>query len=174
MKKIFTLLMAFTLCISCSSDDDSGNESESQNPVGSWILNSVTSATSFDLNGDGQGSNDLLIETGCLQNETLVFADDNTAIAFSTSFLDIFVEIDTSTNEATQVIDCIEEIFNTELTWTLDGNVVSINDGEETINAAINGDNLSFMLPGGLFLEVLEGDAVVELNENVTFSYRRL
>ena len=175
MEKILALILTTTLFISCSSDDDNSDTgNETPNVIGSWILNSVTSENSYDLNGDGQGSNDFILETGCLQNETLVFAEDNTAAAFSTEFLDIFVDIDTGTGELTQIVDCVAESFMTSLTWSIDGNVVTITDAGQNFTAAITGDVLRFVLPGGLPLEVLQGDATVQLNETVTFAYRRL
>jgi len=174
MKKIFALLAAFILCISCSSDDDSDQDGGDINLIGTWLLTSFTTETAFDLDNDGDSSNDLLIETGCLQNETLVFAIDNTATAFSTTFLDIFVNIaigDDGSEEFVQIVNCEEDNFVTQLTWSINGNTVTISDGEETFNAIIDGDELSFVLPEGSDLEVIEGDAIVDLIEDVTLTY---
>lgn len=171
MKNLFKIFALALIISSCSSDDDA---SSSNNSVeGTYRLTSFTTETSFDLDGDGDSSTNLLEETGCLQNETLVFLANNTGSAISTTFLDIFVDIDDEGN-ISQVIDCIPEDFTTNFTWTQNGSVVSFLDEDGfSIDATLSGDELVFVLGDGFELEVLEGVDTAALIETVTFVYTR-
>ncbi len=171
MKNLFKFLLIVLVVSACSSDDDASSSSNSVE--GTFRLSSLTTETSFDLDGDGDSSTNLLEETGCLQNETLVFLAGNTGSAISTTFLDVFVDVDGEGN-ISQVVDCVPEDFTTNFTWTQNGSVVSFLDEDGfSVDATLSGDELVFVLGDGFELEVIDGVDTAELLETVTFVYTR-
>lgn len=177
MKNFFKLLTVSLLAISvsCSSDDDS---SSNDSVEGTFRLVAFEVETSIDLDGDGDSSTNLIEETGCYQNETVTFNNDNTGVAITRSFLDIHVDISVETGgEETffQVIDCVEEEESSNFLWSQNGSIVTITVDGESTNFTFNGDELSFTLPSGFFAEVIEGNAdTVQITEDVTFRYERI
>ncbi len=177
MKNFFKLAMVSLLAISvsCSSDDDS---SSNDSVEGTFRLVAFEVETSFDLDGDGDSSTNLIEETGCYQNETITFNNDNTGTAITRSFLDVFVVISTdSDGEDTyfQIIDCIEEEESSSFTWTQNGSTVTTFVDGATRGFTFTGDEISFTLPSGFLGEVLEGDIdTAILIEDVTFRYERI
>lgn len=88
MKRIgyFLLLLSF-ICSSCSSDDGPAQEISI---VGTWTATSFLTSQSFDLDGDGQESNDIITELACYMS-VLTFRADGT---FSSATSDIILEAD--------------------------------------------------------------------------------
>lgn len=177
MKNFFKLLTVSLLAISvsCSSDDDS---SSNDSVEGTFRLVAFEVETSIDLDGDGDSSTNLIEETGCYENETVTFNNDNTGVAITRSFLDVFVVISTDSDggsTSSQVIDCVEEEDSTNFVWAQNGSIVTITVDGESTNFSFDGDELSFTLPSGFFAEVLEGNVdTVQITEDVTFRYERI
>lgn len=88
MKRTILFLITLTLFIFSCSSDDGGTEEVSI--VGTWTATSFVTSRSFDLNGDGQESNDLIEELDCYMS-VLTFRADGT---FSSSTSDIILEED--------------------------------------------------------------------------------
>ena len=174
MKKIAILCCITLAFLSCSSDDDStnGGDDNGNLELGIYRLTSFETVSSFDFDGDGDSSNDLLIETGCLQNERLVFTDGNLVASISSSSLDIFVEIDTDSGELTQIVDCVEEEDSVVLAFEVNGNDISIIDGTTVLIAGvISGDQLIFEVPEGFIFETIESGVTVTLTETAVLTY---
>ena len=77
MKKIlFTALVAFAIA-SCSDDDNNSNSSNTT-LAGKWKLSSIIVPVAVDLDGDGKKGNDLVKESGCLDESDITFPTDTT------------------------------------------------------------------------------------------------
>lgn len=88
MKRIIPFFLLLLLIFaSCSSDDGAAEE---VSIVGAWTATSFITSGSFDLNGDGQESNDIIKELDCYRS-VLTFRADAT---FSSSTSDIILEED--------------------------------------------------------------------------------
>lgn len=153
----------------CMIDTDGGGGDDPMDSlVGeTYILTAFEVETAIDLNGDGMASNELISEAGCYENETIFFDSETMLTATSTSFLELFVEIDGDT--VTQMIDCIEEEEITNSSYVVDGNIITI-DG---IEGVISGIQIIFTVPDGFFGEVISDDGMgtVEILEDITFTY---
>lgn len=171
--KILALLLVSVITFSCSSDDDGNTNST---PEGTWKMTAFLAETAFDLNGDGSASNDIIIETGCYQNETFVLNADNTGINISTSFADIYLELVVgTTDEYEYIIDCLEYNDTFSFNWSLDGSTISLNEEGESSYAVgtLSGNTITFVIPDGYYNEVEENGTIVEVNEDLTIIYTK-
>lgn len=81
MKKIAFIAMAAGFSfVSCNNDDDNVTVGGTAELNGTWKLTTFTMDQGIDFNNDGSLSEDLIAETGCYNNSTLVFTGANTAI----------------------------------------------------------------------------------------------
>lgn len=175
--KFFTItLLAVT--VSCSSDDDASSGGADASVVGTFRMVSFESESSFDLDGDGDSSRDLLEETGCYQNETITFANNNTGVALSTSYADIYVDVEVVNGEetTTQIVQCIEEDDTSNFTWAQANNTITITvDGEAIVATFTNDNQIVFVIPSGFIGELEDGaEGSVFLTEDVTVTYERI
>lgn len=159
-----------------SAVDDLGNcvLDQPTDLVGTWLLTAWNGEEAIDLNNDGTESINFLIEMDCYNNETIVFNVDNTGTVMSTSYalIDIFLEVG-STNSYDFSIDCIEEIENTDITWSQSGNIVSITDDtNETTEWTLSGNTLSITFPEG-FSVTDPNDTTVTVIQDLTFVYTK-
>lgn len=180
MKNFFKFLTITLLAVtvSCSSDDDSSSDDANGTIVGEFRMVSFESESSFDLDGDGNSSRDLLEETGCYQNETIIFSDNNTGVATSRSYAEISVDIEIVNGEDTtvQMVECIEEEDISNFVWAQVNNTITITvDGEAIVATSTTNNQLVFVIPAGFIGEV-EDDAEgsVFLTEDVTVTYERI
>ena len=171
MKKIvFTLLIA-SMLFSCKKDDDGNTEISLD---GTWRLTAFTTENAYDLNEDGTSSNDVIAETGCYQNETLVFNSDNTGTATTRSFADISLELVTgSTTEYEYSVECIQETDDTAITWTQTGNTVVVSGLGVAYTGTVAGSTLTITIPSGFIVEVVEGSGTGFTTEDITFEYTK-
>lgn len=141
--------------------------------VGTWKLTDWNGEEPIDLNNDGTESVNFLDEIDCYNNETLVFNNDNTGVAMSTSYadFDIFLEVG-STDTFDFSYDCVDEIENTDITWMQSGNIVSITDPFSTSDWTLNGNTLSITIPEG-FTVINADDANVSVIQDLTFIYTK-
>ncbi len=171
--KFFTItLLAIT--VSCSSDDDSSSENNSVSGS-TFLLTAFETESSLDIDGDGDSSTNLLVETGCLQNNRLVFSTNGTVTAINDSFLDIFVDEDAN-GDIVQIVECTPTNDTETLPFSENGNSVSIDDEDEAITGTLSGDQLVFILNNGFVGEFLNedgSDGTFELEETITITYSR-
>lgn len=152
---------------------DCSSGGEPTEVVGTWLLTAWNGTEPIDLNNDGTESTNFLDEMDCYNNETIVFNQDNTGTAMSTSYADIeiFIEAGT-TNSYDFTVTCIDEIENTDMTWTQSGNAVSITDVSGTTDWTLNGNTLSITIPEG-FTVISTEDATVSVIQDLTFVYTK-
>ena len=150
----------------CTQDQPTGIE-------GIWLLTAWNGTEPIDLNNDGTESTNFLEELDCYNNETIVFNADNTGQIFSTSYaeIDIVLEVG-STNSYDFTVDCIEAAETTDMTWSQNGNVVSITDVSGTSDWTLNGNMLSITIPEG-FVVISSEDATVTVIQDLTFIYTK-
>src|SRR5690606_8985173 len=90
-------------------------------------MTAFNTENAYDLNGDGTISSDVMGQTNCYQNETIVFNSNNTGAEMSTSRLDINLELVAgSANEYEYNVECVSENSTKAFTWTNNGNTVII------------------------------------------------
>lgn len=167
MKKVFSLVLFVVLFASCSSDDDNGVAIE-----GTWKMTAFKSQNAYDLNGDGVISNDIMGQTNCYQNETLVFNSNGTGASFSTSFAEIELVLVTGTTDQYEYsVDCVIENFTSAFTWTQDGDNISITEFGQTDTGVQNGNKLTFVINDGFSIDITQGSGVVTIDEDLTLEF---
>ncbi|WP_460218728.1 hypothetical protein [Psychroserpens sp. MEBiC05023] len=151
---------------------DCDNNQQASGIEGTWLLTAWIGEEPIDLNNDGTENINFLEEMDCYNNETIVFSSNGTGLVMSTSYADISVELVIgTTDEYSFTIDCIDEIENTDITWTQTDNTVSITDDFGTTDWTLLGNQLSFTVPEG-FTSVSE-DATVTIIQDLTFVYTK-
>ena len=171
--KIIALLLVSVLTFSCSSDDD---DNETNSLIGTWIMTGFLSENVYDLNEDGTASNNVIVETGCYQNELIIISAAGEATIVSNSYLDIALELVAgTTDEYNYVFNCV--ISSTDyltLGWDQDGTTISFYDGSDLVaEANFSGITLTFVLPDAYDVEVVENGIIVNITEDLTYVYTK-
>lgn len=172
MKKILFILMVAFAFTSCDSDDDSNDSNVSAE--GMYELTFFGGTTPVDFNQDGTASANQIVETGCYQDDTITLTAGGTGSIFNSTFAFIDVVIDTEDeNNSTFEVTCIEDNTSTSLTWTQNEDQVSVTTDGVTFTGTLSGDELSFVLPKGNEVEVIDGDVIVTLIEDLTLTFTK-
>ncbi|TXE20018.1 hypothetical protein ES692_01800 [Psychroserpens burtonensis] len=176
MKKLFLSLFVLTglvLTTACSSDDDGGNGNTNADVAGTWKLTSLLTQSSLDINNDGNSSNDLLVESDCYLDDSLVFGASGIGSIISNSFLEVEAELVVgTTDEFTYSINCFIEEDIYAMTYTVSGNTVTIVDEDMfTVVGTVSGNTFNFVIPEGY--EIVDEDFEVVLEEDLTFTYTK-
>lgn len=170
----FAFLSLFLVVSSCVTNDD---EDVTTDLAGTWRMTSFSSENPYDLNGDGTANTDIIVETGCYQNETLDFNANGTGVATNRSFLDIETIITVgTTNEVEYILNCIDELFVQDFTWTQNGSSIAIGIDGLTIVTTLSGNTITLIIPSGLTFETIDSggnNALIEITENVTVVYTK-
>ncbi|OUR99003.1 hypothetical protein A9Q86_13105 [Flavobacteriales bacterium 33_180_T64] len=164
-----TLQTALDALGDCTNEQQQATDIE-----GTWLLTAWLGETAIDLNNDGTESFNFLDEMDCYANETLVFNADGTSVGMSTSYADIDVSIEVgTTNSYDYNVSCIDEIENTNGTWSQSGNTITITDDvtAESSDWTLNGNELSIVVPSGFF--AISEDATITVTEDLTFIYTK-
>ncbi|MEX0996740.1 MAG: hypothetical protein WDZ45_06810 [Flavobacteriaceae bacterium] len=170
MKKVFSLVLLAVLFASCSSDDDDNGVAIE----GTWKMTAFKSQNAYDLNGDGVISNDIMGETNCYQNETLIFNSNGTGANMSTSYAVISLEIVAGTaDEYEYSVDCVNENSTTAFTWSQNGDTVTVTESGVTASAAQDGNKLTLVVPNGFEIPVEQGGGTATVTENLTIEYTK-
>lgn len=170
MKKLLTLILVAAIFVSCSSDDDDGGVAIE----GTWKMTAFKTQNAYDLNGDGIISNDIMGQTNCYQNETLVFNANATGADVSTSRLDIELELVAgTTDEYEYTVECISENNTTAFNWTQNGTAVLVNQGVVTLSGIQNENEITFSLPNGYPIPVEQGGGTTIITEDLTIVYQK-
>jgi hypothetical protein len=128
MKFKFLMLCLTTLFIfSCSSDDEGGSESASI--VGTWNITSFQTSQSYDLNEDGESSNDLVKELDCFTS-MVTFTEAGT-FSSTTSNIEFMAQ-----GENDFTIDC-DGTTTFSGTYEVDGNTLTTTDEDGTESGAV-------------------------------------
>lgn len=158
-----------TDCMVDPGDGGNGGGDGDDSLVGqTYLLTAFEVETALDLDGDGVANTELIAESSCYMNETLFFNDATNATAISTSFLEIFVEVDDN-DDFIQTIQCVEEEVTTPSTYTVNGTSITI----AGVEGVISGDQIILTVPDNFFAEFISDDGTdtVTLLEDVTFTY---
>lgn len=135
-KKILILLTAPLFLFSCGGEDLDDMSLENFNSVnlqsdisvsqlvGYWKLSAMTADTLVDLDGDGTGNTNLLLETNCFDPMAVTFREDMT-------FTSVNARMDFRAGESNDKFACMGQ-NEVSGTWSIEGNTL-------TLNAYING-----------------------------------
>lgn len=153
---------------------DCTNEQTEEGIVGTWLLTAWVGETPIDLNNDGVESENFLDEMNCYNNDTIVFAVDETTLTTSNSYaeFEFIIEVGT-TNSFEYTVTCIEETEISNGNWTQNGNVITItNDLGDDSEWTLNGNQLSVFVPEGFFA-FNSDDIEVTTIQDLTFIYTK-
>lgn len=145
---------------------------------GTWLLTAWNGEEPIDLNGDGTENINFLDEMDCYDNETMEFNTDGTGMSHSTSYADIFMELEVGTTDSYYFqVDCIDEVDDTNFTWTQSGNTITISvddglGGTEQMQWTLDGNELSITIPEGFYVSASD-DATVTTIQDLTFVYTK-
>jgi hypothetical protein len=131
MKKVFLFATMAAVLASCSDDDNTTTTTAGL--TGTWKVTALTSGIPVDINGDGNATTNLIAETGCYGNSTLVFGANNSAILTAQEFT-----LDLDTEE----FSC-ETLAPVTGTYVQDGNEVEVTVGGETFVFVKSGNTLT-------------------------------
>ncbi|OUR91054.1 hypothetical protein A9Q87_11295 [Flavobacteriales bacterium 34_180_T64] len=162
-----------TLLLEMDSLGDCTNDvGQDEEIPGTWKLTAWIGEEPIDLNNDGTESINFLDEMDCYENETIVFSADGTAVAMSTSYASFNFDIEVgTTDEYDYTIDCIMENENTDLTWTQNGNIISVTDAGVTTDGTLDGNQLSIFIPDGFV--AFNADFTATTTQDLTFVYTK-
>lgn len=152
--------------------DCSNDVGDDEDILGTWKLTAWIGEEPIDLNNDGTESINFLDEMDCYTNETIVFSADNTAVTMSTSYATFIYDIEVgTTDEYDYTIECTLENENTDVTWTQNGNIISVTDNGVTTDGTLNGDQLSIFAPEGFVAFI--SDFTATTTQDLTFVYTK-
>jgi hypothetical protein len=144
MKTRITLLfLSATLLLSCSSDNDGENEGGEESLIGTW---SFTELNVDDADGEIKLANEVikvLISQGC-DILTFEFKSDQTMEAEYRDFTQTGTDVNSGGTGL--LIECPENAEITSSTWSLEGDQLTIVDGDgmnDTVTIQLNGDTLT-------------------------------
>ena len=173
MKKFMSMLAIALVFASCSSDDDNADDTN-VSAEGVYDLTFFGGETGVDINGDGSASANLLIETGCYADDTMILAAGGVGAFFNSSSADIEIIIETGTTDSVSyMVSCDEENETITNSWTQDGDQVAVTSDGETFTATLSANTISFVIPNGSFIEVVEGEGTATLIEDLTLTYTK-
>lgn len=149
--------------------DPIGGGDENAEIEGTWKLTSLEFDEPFDINGDGEANKDLLIETGCYQNELMVFNEDFTGSVISNDYAVIEVNVEVGGNdEVTYAFECEEDHEESSIIWNQEEDIVQITWEGEMFEATLSGDKLIFTIEEGFYISGAD-----EETQNITFTYTK-
>ncbi len=151
--------------------DCTNNSQDDASVVGEWLLIEWNLEEPVDFNEDGVADPNLVVELDCYQNERIVFNADNTGVIMSTSYADIGFEIEVGTTDSyIYSTACILEDENTGITWTQNGNVVTVTDEFDIeYDYIINGNQMTVVVPDGY--QIFNEDFTSEIIQDLTFVF---
>ncbi|MBV7268633.1 hypothetical protein [Winogradskyella luteola] len=178
MKKIFLnlfVLLGLLLVTSCSDDDDDNSVSLE----GTWVLTTLSTDGSFDLNNDGSASANLLNEINCPTNESIIFTDVTATYVSTFSLEEIELVVDgEGETEDMYIVDCDSGLESNQATYVRNGNTITVTftyveDGEtfEEINILnIDGNTITFTEVNGFVVEGDDFEILVQQDLVYTFT----
>ncbi|WP_298508468.1 hypothetical protein [uncultured Kordia sp.] len=171
MRKLILLSALSLFLFACSSDDDA----PAVDPLlGTWRMTSYEVENEYDFNGDGTASREIISESNCYQNETILINEGGTATVFTNSFLTVVANlVPGTTDEFTYTLDCENDSDIFTLLWSKNGSTLTfIDDDQSNITATMISENqFSFTVSGGF--EIYSGGFNVVSEEDVTITYTK-
>lgn len=188
MKKLSALLSFLVLFTAFTCENEPLDEElvlieDTINPntsdiVGTWLLTAWNGEEPIDLNNDGIQNINFLDEMDCYNNETMVFNQDGTGVSHSTSYADIYMELEIGTTDSYNFqIDCIDEVEDANFNWTQVGNtiIMLVDDGfgeTEELYWTLEGNQMFMTFPEGFFVFATD-DTTVTTIQDLTFVYTK-
>ncbi len=173
--KIYSLAVIAVLVLftSCTNNDDDTNFAT--DVEGEWQLTSLESVNPYDFNNDGQPTNNVILETNCYLNETIVFNPDNTAVLKGSSYTEIIAMlVPGTTDQYNYAAGCINEERIITYSWSVDGNnIILINnlDARPEI-LSVQDKQFSFTTQDALIVRKAEGGTIF-IEEDLKFTYTK-
>lgn len=158
MKKLALIALA-AFAIACSDDDNDSAVNVNASIDGTWKLTAFTLDEPVDFNGDNAATTNLITESGCYDNSTIVFVSGTNA-TLNLQELDItLVSTELGTDLAVDCIDSVPMIY----TYTVTDNSVMF-DGETAQAFTRSGNTLSVHLPAvtGVPVEGTDGEVTYD------------
>jgi hypothetical protein len=136
--------VAFAIA-SCSDDD---NKTSTTSLTGTWKLSSIIVPTPIDLNGDGKKTNDLVKESGCMDESSITFVADTTKPAV-VKMQDLEIDEDApghpkATCSAPVTTNSTYTVTNNDVKLTFDGEQVTFKKTGNTLSATQEGVTITF------------------------------
>ena len=170
MKKLLLFPVLSLFLFACSSDDDAAPIDPL---VGTWRMTAYEVENSYDFNGDGTASRNLIAETNCYQNETIQINAGGAAIATSNSYLSVVAELVVgTTDQYTYTSNCEMETDITPLNWTLNGSTLSFqeDDGYIVTGTLDSNNQFTFIIPEGFEIYTAGFNAVTEEDVRIIYT----
>lgn len=141
MKKLIllTAVAAFAFT-SCNNDDDNNEVSL----FGTWKLTKATLNAGIDLNNDGTASTNLITESGCLNNSTVIFTDDVASAILKMQSIDV-----TEQDNGDYTVLC-EDGVDEYLPFTVSGDNVTLTSEGVNVIFVKNGNKLTTGMDGAV------------------------
>lgn len=143
------------MALSCSSDDDNNRKPSVE---GTWKLTKFELSQGIDFNNDGTASQNIMAETDCFNNSTVVF-EDNGAVTFSMQSFDADPAAVEGGFDYTVTCNAADPSTGT---YTATSNVVTIDTGGDPIAFTRNGNKLTFAIPETLTVPIEQDGEIVE------------
>lgn len=171
MKKLLFVLSIVFLFSSCDSDDDGDNTPNSLS--GNFEIVSYTSAIAFDYNLDGTETTNVLLETGCIQDDDIDFNSETTATFFRNSNWATSITEDPNNPGNfffTQTCTASQGFGTFDVTLAYQGNTVvaTFNDFPASWNGTISEDftTVTFIAPENFPIFEFDADGYIVLDAN--------
>lgn len=154
MKKLALIALA-AFAIGCSDDDSNSTANVNASVDGTWKLTAFTLDEPVDFNGDNAASTNLITESGCYNNSTIVFVSGTNA---TINLQELDVTLISTELGSSLAIDCIDSTPMVSTYSVTDNSVVF--DGETEQAFVRSGNTLSVHLPGvtGVPVEGTDGE----------------
>lgn len=147
MKKLFFLLTASILLVSCSDDDN-----ETPSIQGTWKLTAFTVSEPVDFNNDGIGTTNLMTESNCYDNSSIFLAPGNVAsVVLQESEVELIL-VSGTTNEYEYTSNCFDGDLLVGI-WSQSNNNVTITIDNDPLTLTVSGNTMSVVIPQ--FVEVI-------------------
>ena len=171
MKKIIFSAAAAAMLLSCNSDDN--NDSTNVSVEGTWELTKFELTEEVDLDNDGTASANLMDQTECFNNSTLVFDADNTA-DFNIESLDVEIQpVEGGTEGEYEYVVTCEGVETNTYTYTTSNNVVTVDTGTLPIALTRDGNKLTFAIPQFGSIPVEENGEITTLQTGAYLEFTK-
>lgn len=164
MKKLqlFCVSIAACLITACTSNNDAP-----VSLVGTWKLTSYTLEGSYDINGDGVSSNDVISETnGCFLDDTWVFNSDQTGMTTQSSVITL------AAPGSGAPVTCYRNNIPQDFTWSIDNSTdeVIVDFGPTGFRCVLIGNTLVYTRPDVGLAAFVSGNPNVVDNETIIYT----
>ena len=134
-KIVLPLLALVCLIFSCSSDDNGGNEPQTNDAVGTWRLTELNINPPQDINMDGNSTGNILDELSCAIG-TINISDDGT---WDSDIENLSITLVTGD---LFIINCAGSVTRNSGTWILQGSQLTLFRGFTSLLFTLQDDTI--------------------------------